>query len=1734
MGLEQRPYIGTWRMAQTKVVAHTPDALVYINGDISVPGCYKCHSKINIQPFVTSISVDAGTDAAAGSANISLVLPTHHHESLARDGQFLFYPGLEVHVYMRGYFPVKGLYSNLTTPRGVLKTDPVTGEQTIVPVTFQYSGQQGAIAEPETDTKKLGPPEKVTGFETYKRKEPITGIVLHESVSTSVTSTEKALQSGGNGVHYIVDMDGHAYMYYDPSEYVTAHTGAGVNTNATTVGIEFVNPYKPSKTSAGQTVLETPWAAGGKYVVPPAAQLEAGYAVVYQVGAKYGVPVVFPGATGDSFQMSGSGINGSGIRSHQQIGDHADGSFPALYMAIRARGYNPAEAYAAAVEAVKQGGKSVVLPPVKGYATAPSRVILDPKVAENMVRKVIRTEAQPSPEQSVLPEETEERINPEWGPSMLDELGLTNTDMDNLLAYPYYHTFHGVVKSVAYSWSAGSHQVTLACASMLYFWSYQQMSTMTSVLGARPQNSKARMSLQGHNFTGMHPYEIIYMLHYDTAGAAGGVAWHLQQKTNQTARSPITGESLFSLNLRYWQQRFNQREIKLRLHGASGGLFNTAQATFLSRLKGHQITSLLRQRYSGTARSGSGHILASSKTLGLMRPVGPGLRGKMIEYLNFGRTNAESPDSTKPSMELNLAEMISFVSNITEWGQVRLFEASYETKMEIAQKVCAVTGFEFYQDVDGDFVFKPPMYNLDTSSSRVYRIEDIDLISVNFEESEPNVTYMTGKGDFIKNLQGHGVEGEWGVQGQYIDYRLVAQYGWRAGNFEESYYSDSKSVFFAAMTRMDVLNAPAQSATVTIPLRPELRPGYPVYIPYLDCFYYCPSFSHSFSVGGQCSTTLQLTAKRSKFFAPGDPSRIQRSQSAGGVTGGIDAIQLGDTALPPMPLSVQGSDGQPRLSGFPNVVMALDPTTINPLFLLVGSDVGDLNSYEALSGLMRMAVDLNILTVKDKGNPGPEYVMMTDEGSQITFWFPSKDGLAAKNPANTQSIWSLAAEYTNYQVTFTSDQMGLRVALDAVLQKQAAAESQLAMLEKAEREQPRGKEQSLQGQKDQLRQVIQGLKKEAEQHMAQFEQTKTNFDTVMGDANKVGGVAFFAELVQKAGEQYFKRGSGVDLNSSATLLDLLSDKKIGMCSGSVPGTYRYYSASHPKKEQQGQPIYGMRKTATVKSTTLQNPFLDDGWKDLLVPTYVPTKEIQIQEDGNLPQAMFADRHPVWGLKVLTNRVAGGEVVPTSEIRELMFSVHDVTLSAPKVKTTHGSFTVDMGGSVTSSLRESLNTLVSKANLTMSPAEVFGPWVVKVSSALRAAADEANKVGSGNGVGIAGVDLPQEFQVLGGVWPYDATLDMYLLADNESGQSELFAGSSTVMSSRVWEAAATWLAEEMTNLIRAEKDLWVEGMAGSLDTDVQSERLSTMAKTFGAQYGTEPAKGSVSTNTSKPPKSALPVYMPVFPVSDSKGYRVVGSYRYGRDVSIDPDGVFDVLAKQDPLLMLSRTLVEDVIEVVLNGKGVWVEEDVPDLKSPSGTPAKRSRYVTGPAAAQEVERRVLSSLREHYSDSQILDLGVARATSDPTILQLNLMNWFSEKNKDGVHKLPILNAGFSMAELTTGLIGATCTCKATEADVLLSVASRERFVEVSSSGDSVGAQMPLALGSRGVGDVTRKLMEEAVIGSMDWKASQDALRGVRDISRTSLVTASTDLPSALKNWQAQQDALVATLSSTEVK
>ena len=545
--------------------------------------------------------------------------------------------------------------------------------------------------------------------------------------------------------------------------------------------------------------------------------------------------------------------------------------------------------------------------------------------------------------------------------------------------YPYYQVFRGVVTSVSHEFSGGFYSASISCANMLNFWSNQYLSTNGAVFGPRPDGSGVSPNLTGHTFTGSTPYSIIYTLMRTGFGAAYSVGWSVSQRTNVNAETDASGESLYHHAAEWWEKRWQSSSMKLRMYGFDGSLFNFLEQAYVGMFGSEASDRKFIKSYN---------TLPDGTTSNFDMEKGRQKTARAIGY-SGAETTAAFMDAK--GYRLDALKMQAFTYDMGSIANVNFFESEYMSKMEIAEAVTGITGFEFYQDVDGDLVFKPPFYNMDTSEDPVYVIEDRDLISISETENEPEATYVKGTGGLFGNTTGV-LSGEFGTkQAMFIDWRLVAKFGWKETSFESHYLNNASQLYVSAISRLDEANAGSKSADITIPIRPEIRPGYPVYVRSLDCFFYVRDVSHSFSPGGECTTTLTCIAKRPKFLPPGLPDRSE-GEGSKPIPTMKDVKLSGAGSYPPMPLyvypeDVEGSDGgqpsgPPRIMGFPNCVMALDPTKVNTDFIGDGSLV-----FSQPDSAFEFALSQGILH-RDPDNPD-QYRLENGDG---TYESVSKSG----------------------------------------------------------------------------------------------------------------------------------------------------------------------------------------------------------------------------------------------------------------------------------------------------------------------------------------------------------------------------------------------------------------------------------------------------------------------------------------------------------------------------------------------------------------------------------------------------------------------------------------------------------------------------------------------------------------------------------------------------------------------
>jgi len=391
----------------------------------------------------------------------------------------------------------------------------------------------------------------------------------------------------------------------------------------------------------------------------------------------------------------------------------------------------------------------------------------------------------------------------------------------------YYPIFWGLVTEVSDSYSAGEHSFSINCSDILKWWEVCMMNINPAF--TVPQGQLGR-SLFGNILQGSNPYDVIWHLAQQSFGdivVGSGSLTSLykegQQKTTfNAALSDIMG---------YWESRFKKIRSNLLLYGTSGNV-----------VRGDALVQKWAKR-----KDGENAYFASSA----VRVANGGDDGAQMVY-----------DPTDP-------QVVAMRTQFSQAGQVNFWTSEYQTKLEIANTAKEAIGFEFYMDVTGDIVFKPPFYNLDIMSNKpISWIQDIDIIDWDLSESEAEVvTQLQIQGSFGGNID-YGFGEECTPFTSVTDYHLLRQYGWRTQSINSEFLGAPLLMFYVGLDMLDRLNARRHRATVNIPLRPELRLGFPIYLAPKDQIWYIQGISHNISFGGRAQTTLTLTAKRKKFLAP--------------------------------------------------------------------------------------------------------------------------------------------------------------------------------------------------------------------------------------------------------------------------------------------------------------------------------------------------------------------------------------------------------------------------------------------------------------------------------------------------------------------------------------------------------------------------------------------------------------------------------------------------------------------------------------------------------------------------------------------------------------------------------------------------------------------------------------------------------------------------------------------------
>ncbi len=399
--------------------------------------------------------------------------------------------------------------------------------------------------------------------------------------------------------------------------------------------------------------------------------------------------------------------------------------------------------------------------------------------------------------------------------------------------YPYYPCFWGLIVSVSESYADGVNTLTFTCSDILYWWKIIRTGTNFAIVATKEEKENARK-----------------IVDVDSG----------DRNKNNTYKSQSIQTSVYG-------NRYADYTIP-------NALFTIAQTTVLDfmpfeqgleHVTGETSKNDLSIDYDNISQQGKDYETK--------------IRDTIIDYWakRFDQIARRLRLYGFTAREQNLQGFAEYTFDFDEesWGEIRtgtlnqgspaLMETITKSKLELANELKDMIQFEFFMDVNGEIIFKPPFYNIDIRDNIVSRIEDVDIINWNFIQAESEiVTRMDVTGVISKSASNDAID-KFARRGIAIDPFLAQRFGIRIQERKAHFLSNSEECLDYAKSELDRINARAQSGTIGIIGRPELRLGYPIYIVSRDAFYYVKSIDHSFDFGGQFTTNLGLVTERTRI-----------------------------------------------------------------------------------------------------------------------------------------------------------------------------------------------------------------------------------------------------------------------------------------------------------------------------------------------------------------------------------------------------------------------------------------------------------------------------------------------------------------------------------------------------------------------------------------------------------------------------------------------------------------------------------------------------------------------------------------------------------------------------------------------------------------------------------------------------------------------------------------------------
>jgi len=402
--------------------------------------------------------------------------------------------------------------------------------------------------------------------------------------------------------------------------------------------------------------------------------------------------------------------------------------------------------------------------------------------------------------------------------------------------YPYYRAFWGVITAITESYNDGIHTISVSCADILRWWQITNATINPSILATgenlpsyliklgikkediqgflKGNTIKLRgrsLSITGNNFSGLTIPEILKELSRASLLQLVPIDDYLSYDYGNVTSK----DKNISLMMKYWAERLNDIGMRLKIYALTTNESNKLDIDIKKLLTYAQGTDNKQTQAEANAQKKS-----------------------------FINGYADSAPRVYQSVPTTLG----------------MTNSDMKSQLEIANEIKEALHYEFFMDVNGEIIFKLPFYNLDVRDNVNSIIHDLDILNWNFIQSESEVVTRVDVSGTLTDATDYSKI----TNSVSRDPYLSLQFGERLIQRSMPWLHTLEQCSFWGKAELARQNALIRQGSVTILGRPELRLGYPVFIPSRDAFYYIKGIENRFSFGGTFTTTLTLVAERAK------------------------------------------------------------------------------------------------------------------------------------------------------------------------------------------------------------------------------------------------------------------------------------------------------------------------------------------------------------------------------------------------------------------------------------------------------------------------------------------------------------------------------------------------------------------------------------------------------------------------------------------------------------------------------------------------------------------------------------------------------------------------------------------------------------------------------------------------------------------------------------------------------